>query len=1011
MADAVSLSREGGTIVYTNPVEDRLFGYAAGELWGQPVALQNACSPEEYGRRVAEVIEEIERSGSWEGEWRHRRKDATEFATRSRITAVEIGGERFWLCVRADVTAETATAQALQEERVWFKLATDAAQIGIWDWNVRSRRLTYSAQAKAIYGLPEDREVEPELVFARIHPVDRDRILTVSKAALNPETRRRDRYEHRVLLPDGTIRWVQVTGEPVFEDTPSGPVAVRYLGTIQDITARRELEEVERETAQRLRLSIEAGQMVVWDLNVREDTLAHSPELNRLLGFPEGNALDLNAVRARYAPGERERVQAETRAALARGETSFENSFRYLHPDGSPRWLRLRCEVISDEEGRPVRALGVLSDETERRRAEDDLRASEARLQLASAAAKAGVWEWDLATGETIWSPQEYALFGLDPAATPSTDVVETWKALIHPDDFSAVMDQTDLVRREGGTHDLDYRVLLATGEMRWMRSHQTAVAGLDGEITRLVGIEIDVSDEYRKAEALRSRAEALEGEVEERRRELDRFFALSSDLFAVGGFDGFLRSINPAWSRILGLPEEVILSRPLGEFVHPEDHGTLAEAVGRLRQGALVQKYENRMVAQDGHVVWLSWAGVAEGERFYVVGRDITQEREREEILRQSQKMEALGQLTGGIAHDFNNLLQAVQGSFALIRKRPADPERVQMLAEQGIEAARRGGSLTAQLLAFARSQQLAVRPVPVTQALEGMHDLLRRTLGPMTVIELEMPDRHIVAQADPTQLEMAILNLAINARDAMPEGGRITISAKACRIEEDPELPPGHYVLLSIKDTGTGMVPEVARRAFEPFFSTKGQGKGSGLGLSQVYAMARQSSGTVRLETRPGRGTTVRLYLRRAERAVEDRPAAEPGPAERSDMAGATVLVIDDDDAVRRSLVAMLEMEGCRVLEARSGPEGLSALERAPDLILLDFAMPGMNGAEVAEAVRRTRPDLPIVFVTGYGDTAAIAQAAGGDSLVLRKPFEGDELAVVLDRQLRNRRQSRPG
>jgi PAS domain S-box-containing protein len=663
----------------------------------------------------------LKRSGSWAGEWRNRRKDGTEFTTRSRISAVEVAGQRFWFRVQEDVTEEKATAEALQEERIRLKLATDAAQIGIWDWNIRARRLTYSAQARAICGLFEDEEITPALIHSRIHPDDRNHVLALSRAAMNPSLRVRDRYEYRLLLPDGSIRWLQASGEPIFEDTADEPVAVRYLGTIQDITARRQLEEAEREAAQSLRLAVEAGQMVVWDMDIPNNKAVHSPQVNRLLGFPEDELLDLDAVRARYAPGDLERVQCENRASMARGDTSFESSFRYLHPNGSQRWLRLRCDLFLDAEGRPIRALGVLSDETERRKAEDDLRASEARLQLASSAARAGVWEWDLASDQTVWSPEEYLLYGIDPVATPASEVVETWMKLIHPDDLATVTDQTERARRDGGTHDLDYRVILASGETRWVRSHQTAVAGSDGTIIRLVGIEIDVTEEYRKAEALRSRAEALEGEVEERRRELDRFFELSSDLFAVGGFDGFLRSINPAWSRLLGRLDDEILSRPFIDFVHPDDHGTLAEAVVQLQGGAHVQKYVNRMIAQDGREVWLSWAGVAEGDVFYVVGRDITQEREREEILRQGQKMEALGQLTGGIAHDFNNLLQAVQGSLALIQKRPDNPDRVRQLAEEGIAAARRGGSLTGQLLAFARSQQMTVRPVLIKPALEA--------------------------------------------------------------------------------------------------------------------------------------------------------------------------------------------------------------------------------------------------------------------------------------------------
>lgn len=373
--------------------------------------------------------------------------------------------------------------------------------------------------------------------------------------------------------------------------------------------------------------------------------------------------------------------------------------------------------------------------------------------------------------------------------------------------------------------------------------------------------------------------------------------------------------------------------------------------------------------------------------------------ERERvEETLRQVQKMDAVGRLSGGIAHDFNNLLQSVVGSFELIRRTPADSERVRRWAEAGLQSSERGAKLTGQLLAFSRAQRIEAKPLIVSELVLGFRDLLSRTLGPMIEITFDLDSDRVPVLSDPTQLEMAVLNLAINARDAMPNGGKLVITTRAMDLVDDPELAPGKYVKLSVADTGGGMPADVAARAFDPFYTTKGVGKGTGLGLSQVYGIARQGGGTARIETAPGRGTTVHIWLRRTEMGSEAAIPSSPVENEQSSQFG-TVLIIDDDADVRRMLVESLEALGYDVTEAEDGHAGLKILEAArPDVVVLDFAMPGLNGAEVAKAARAKLPKLPIIFATGYADTAAIEQMAGPDTPVLHKPFRMNELQATV-------------
>ena len=394
---------------------------------------------------------------------------------------------------------------------------------------------------------------------------------------------------------------------------------------------------------------------------------------------------------------------------------------------------------------------------------------------------------------------------------------------------------------------------------------------------------------------------------------------------------------------------------------------------------------------------------------------------RDAEARLSQMQKMETLGQLTGGIAHDFNNLLQAIGSGLYMIEQQagkmgaPNGLVAPVRLAQQAVE---RGSTLTQHLLAFSRRQHLEPRPVDVNGLVEGMGGLLERTLGGTIYVRTVLQDGLWPAMVDPTQLEMALLNLAINARDAMPDGGTVTISTatvarnRAARGVGDTgvppppaDLPPGDYVGVSVRDTGTGMPEEVAARAFEPFFTTKAVGHGTGLGLSMVHGLAAQSGGGIRLDSRPGRGTAVTLYLPRAAQAEGEgghAPAAAPAAVEPS---SACVLLVEDDALVRQTTSAFLKQAGVRVLEALGTAEALELLTRPTvvDLLITDFAMPGMNGLELSRAARAIRPNLPVVLVSGYADSGALAaEALDPGSRVLTKPFKPDQLLATIRNML---------
>jgi signal transduction histidine kinase len=359
--------------------------------------------------------------------------------------------------------------------------------------------------------------------------------------------------------------------------------------------------------------------------------------------------------------------------------------------------------------------------------------------------------------------------------------------------------------------------------------------------------------------------------------------------------------------------------------------------------------------------------------------------------VLVQSQKMEALGQLTGGIAHDFNNLLNIIMANAELL-SRISDDERVRRMAATTKRATERGAKLTAQLLTFSRTSNLDLKAINVAPLLDGMRDIISISLGSHIDLSTTSSSRHLWTKADANQLELAVLNLAINARDAMPGGGRLSIHADE-RTSDDAALPAGRYVVVSVSDSGSGIEPNVLSRVFDPFFTTKPIGKGTGLGLSQVYGIARQAGGEARIESEPGKGTTVQIWLPVnvsdiAESSVE---AASPDVP----LLARHILVIEDDEEVRAMLVECLEVLGYKVTHAHDGASGLSRLDTdKPDLLIVDYAMPGLNGVQVLMRVRDIRPDIPVILATGYADVD-IAKITATHFTALRKPFQLDELA----------------
>tara|TARA_R110000868_G_scaffold14689_26_gene68164 strand:+ start:2633 stop:4648 length:2016 start_codon:yes stop_codon:yes gene_type:complete len=487
---------------------------------------------------------------------------------------------------------------------------------------------------------------------------------------------------------------------------------------------------------------------------------------------------------------------------------------------------------------------------------------------------------------------------------------------------------------------------------------------------------------------------------------ERNRLWILSEDMLARADFAGRMGAVNPAWTRVLGWSETHLLATPYVDFMHPDDAAVTLAAIEDMSRTGLPTRFQNRIATADGGWTPIGWTVSPEpdGVNFIAIGRDLSEDKAREEellqtqeALRQSQKLESMGQLTGGVAHDFNNLLTPIIGSLDLLMRRGLGSERERRLIDGALQSAERAKTLVQRLLAFARRQPLQPKAVALDDLVTGMASLVSSTIGPKIDLRVNIADDLPPARADANQLEMAILNLSVNARDAMPGGGELTISASRASVRgrHPAGLRVGHYVRLSVADTGIGMDEATRARAIEPFFSTKGIGKGTGLGLSMAHGLAAQLGGGLTIISAPGEGTTVELWLPVSPDAIgsDDQIRVLPRPS----VARGTALLVDDEELVRMSTADMLNDLGYDVVEAKSAEEALHLIEAgvAPTILVTDHLMPGMNGEELARSLRTRMPDLPVLIVSGYAEAEGIAP----DLPRLTKPFRNAELADRLE------------
>ena len=923
-------------------------------------------------------------------------------------------------CACTETTGEIVAESALRASEKRFRDFADHAPVMMWVTDP-SGHCNYLNRGWYEFTGQTRAQAEGFGWLDAIHPDDRaeaERVFVEANERQAPF-----RLEYRLRRADGVFRWAIDAAAPRFD--PDGDY-LGYVGSVIDIDERRSMEAALRASETRYRTlfeSIESGFCVVEvdleraDGRIDYRVIEANPAFYRQTGFPE---TILGRWLREAAPElEEEWYEIYGRVARTREAERFEQGSKHLG-----RWFDV---FAFPTEGEPGRRVGILfHDISMRRNAELALKQSEERLRLATDNSEIGLWDVDVTGDRMVWPPRVKAMFGI------SADMPVTMRDFyegLHPEDrertaaaFAAAVNPD--IR---ALYDVEYRTVgKEDGIVRWIAAKGRAMFDENNLCVRVIGTAVDISARKAIEEELRELNETLEQRVveavtermreheklnaaEAARREADAlyraYFQNSPEaLFVIAvGPDGdfVVEETNPAHEAGLGLSQDAVRDRRIEELLPAEAAAKVLESYRKVVESGTILQYREIFTLDGDPQHWdtsLVPVRGPDGRIARLIGssRNVTRQVIAEEALRDSQKMEAMGQLTGGVAHDFNNLLTPIIGSLDMLQRKGLGGDREQRLIAGAMQSAERAKTLVQRLLAFARRQPLQSIAVDVTRLVKGMGDLVRSTTGPQIKVIVEAAEGLPAARADPNQLEMALLNLAVNARDAMSEGGTLRISADAQAIgaEHPTGLAPGRYVRLSVADTGEGMDEATLARAVEPFFSTKGIGKGTGLGLSMVHGLASQLGGALALHSRPGLGTNVELWLPQSESEPE---AAESGSDAPAVPAGhGTALLVDDEELVRLSTADMLSDLGYRVIEAASAEEAIRMIGQGErfDLLVTDHLMPGMNGTDLARMVRGERPDLPVLLVSGYAESEGIS----ADLPRLVKPFRKDELAASL-------------
>ena len=987
-----------------NKGAERLFGDATGEIIGQPLdLLMPARLRAAHGKHIDGFARapEASRLMNRRGEIVGLRKDGAEFPAEASVSKLELGGQIVFTVMLRDITGRKKTENALRDSEERFRDFAEGASDWFWEMDAGLRFTYHSERYFEITGfLPEDKIGTTRTRYVNSADLEVDAEKWTAHSADIEAHKPFKNFEHSFIAGDGRVRHVTISGTPVFD--PDGNF-LGYRGTGSDITDRRMAENALRDSEARVRDFAETASDWFWEM---DENLRFTYFSNRYgsAGLEANEPIGKTRLEATADDVDHEANRQKWRDHLADLEArrpfrNFEHRGR-AH-DGRLVHISVSGKPVFDEAGVFKGYRGTATDITPRKKTESALRDSEAQYRNLIGGSIQGVLIHR--DQKPLFANQAYAdIFGYDdPEEIVALPSIQAFEAVFERDRLHAY--SAACLRRRTAPTRYEFEGVHKGGTHIWLENFVTYVDW--GGKPAVQSTTIDITARKRAEQALK--------ESEERLSQAAKLARLGHWIWDEK--QNRVERSSPELARIFGLGDDapIVSFADFLAYVHSDDRHLVETVIQQVRRDRSGFEVEIRIKGRDGetrYVVERSEAVLDEtGELVRSVStvQDITEIKQAEEQLRHAQKMEAVGQLTGGVAHDFNNLLAVILGHAELLEDRlGADDPSVRAVSR----TATRGAELTQRLLAFSRRQSLEPEVMDLDALIAGMTELLRRTLGETIEIELTSETEPWQTLADPGQVENALLNLAINARDAMPEGGRLTIATDNVTLDDSgaashADAGPGDYVRLTVTDTGTGMASEVLERAFEPFFTTKDVGEGSGLGLPMVYGFAKQSGGFVSIGSEEDRGTTVELYLPRAK--TPDRYAGDRREEAEPKGRGESILVIEDHPDLRQLATSMLDSLGYRVLEAESAKAALEILDGADgiDLMLADVVLSGgMSGPCLADEVRHQHPDIKVLFMSGYAgkDIAERCSPCEADG-VLEKPFRKRHLAhkvrAVLD------------
>ncbi len=997
-----------GRILEVNEAYCKMSGYCEDELLTMSIADFEYF---ETPKLVTEHMQKVVSTSYDRFESKHRRKDGTTFDVEVSIQyRPEEDGQ--CVCFLRDITDRKQAQEAVRKQRDHAQRILNTVQAIIVALNREGRVTLINPKGCRLLGYSED-EILGRHWFSEFlpQPDGMEDVYPFFLRLVADEIEAAEYFENPIVTRKGEFRQIAWHNALMYDENGT---LIGVLSAGEDITERKRAEKKQKKLEAQLSDAMNIADLGHWDYNVENDLFKFNDQFYRLFRTTAEQAGGYLMSSAEYAkrfvhPEDRDLVGEEIRKSVETSDPNFNSRLehRIIYTDGEVGYISVRYFIVKDDHGKTVKTYGVNQDITERKRAFDEIKKANERMQLAADAAHFGIWDFDIKENRLEWDDWMFRLYGM--SRDDFSGAYEAWQAGVHPDDLERSSKEVEQALRGEKEFDTEFRIVRPDGTIRHLIAHAVVSRDLDGTPLHMTGVNYDITQ--------RVEAEAALRESENRFRTI--FDHAAVGVVQVDSRSGRFVKFNQKFRDITGFSDEELSALRFQDITHPEDVASDTANLTRLVAGDIrTYALEKRYIRKDHSVVWVrvtvspTWAAGEEPGSHITIVEDITERKSVEEVrdrlqaqLVQAQKMESVGRLAGGVAHDFNNMLGVILGSaeMALDETSPADPQYADL--KEIHKAAKRSSDLTRQLLAFARKQTISPKVLDLNGTVEGMLKMLRRLIGEDIVLSWLPGSRLWRIKMDPSQVDQILANLCVNARDAVSGTGRVVIETKNIALEEAqcPErngFLPGEYVLLSVSDNGCGMDRQTLAHLFEPFFTTKGIGQGTGLGLATIYGIVKQNGGYIDVESEPGRGTTFSIYFPRNISQADTPADVKTGsPAERGHE---TILLVEDEAAMLNMAKTMLERLGYRVLPCRTAVEAERlAMEHAGeiDLLITDVIMPDMNGKELAERLTSRYPNMSSLFTSGY-----TADVIGHHGVLkegvhfIPKPFSRKDLACKI-------------